>query len=45
MPNEKMTILLYVMTSHYVIDQSVISILDVKKMLGDEAKHDPRDST
>ena len=32
-------------TSHYVIDQSLISICDVKKMFGCEAKDNPQDST
>ena len=33
------------MTSHYVIDQSMVSICDVKKMLGGEVKQNPLDST
>ena len=33
------------MTSHYVIDQPIISISDIKKMFGGEAKHNPKDST
>jgi len=33
------------MTSHYVIDQSMISICDMKKMLGGEAKNIPWDSS
>jgi len=31
------------MTSHYVIDQSMISICGMKNMLGDEEKQNPRD--
>ena len=31
--------------SHYVIDQSMISISDMKKILGGEAKQNPWDST
>jgi hypothetical protein len=33
------------MTSHYETDQSMISIFDMKKMLGGEAKYNPRDFT
>jgi hypothetical protein len=32
-------------TSYYVIDQSLLCIYDMKKMLGGEAKHNPHDST
>jgi hypothetical protein len=32
-------------TSHYEIDQSIISISDVKKILQGEAKQNPQDST
>jgi ribosome-binding protein aMBF1 (putative translation factor) len=32
-------------TSHYVIDQSMINICDMKNMFGEEAKHNPLDST
>jgi len=32
-------------TSHYVIDKSMISISDMKKILGGEANQNPRDST
>ena len=32
-------------TSHYVIDQSLISIYDMKNMFGEEATHNPLDST
>jgi len=38
-------ILLSIMTSHYVIDQSMISICVMQKLLGGEAKNNPRDST
>jgi hypothetical protein len=31
--------------SHYVLDQSMISIWDMKKMLGGEAEHNPLDFT
>ena len=33
------------MTPYYVINQSMITICDMKKMLGGEAKQNPRDST
>jgi len=33
------------MRSHYVTDQSMISIFDMKNILGDEAKQNPLDST
>ena len=33
------------MKSQLVIDQSMISISDTKKILGGEAKQNPRDST
>jgi hypothetical protein len=32
-------------TAHYVIVQSMISIFDMNKILGDEVKHTYRDST
>jgi len=32
-------------TSHYIIDQSMISICDTKKMLGGEVKQNPLDFT
>jgi len=32
-------------TSDYVIDQAMITIYDIKKMLGGEAKHNPRNFT
>ena len=31
--------------AHYITDQSMISICDMKKMLGDEAEQIPLDST
>jgi hypothetical protein len=31
--------------SHYIIDQSIISIFDMRKILGGEAKQNPRDFT
>jgi len=37
------TVLFNGVTSHYVIDQSMISLIDMKKIFGDEAK--PLDST
>ena len=33
------------MTPYYVINQSMITICDMKKMLGGEAKQNPLDST
>jgi hypothetical protein len=33
------------MASHAIIDQSMISICDMKKILGGEAKRNPLDST
>lgn len=33
------------MTSHYLINQSMISICDIKKILGSETKQNPHDST
>ena len=33
------------MTLHYVIDQSMISISDMKKIAGSEANQNPQDST
>lgn len=34
-----------IVTSHYVIEHSLISIWDMKEIFGGEAKHDPQDST
>jgi len=40
-----LTILFSGMTSHYVMDQSMIIICDVKKMLEGEEKQNAQDST
>jgi hypothetical protein len=32
-------------TSHYVIDQSMINICDMKNLLREDAHHNPLDST